>query len=170
MSATLLAFLRSSCHGMGITPRHLDAATAQEDPLTALLEEAIALRTEQRADLSLQLLEIARSAGLASDWIEDNRARALLALDRIEEATTVLLVLCDSSIEAVAEAARSQLASLKGTEDEAPAHEVAPTAEDVLTPLLEQAIALRELGDAKGSLQLLDQAEADGLCLSLIHI
>ena len=97
MSATLHAFLRSSCRALGVEPRHLDDPSAAEDPLTALLQEAIALREEQRPELSLQVLEMACTAGLSSDWIDDNRARALLALDRIEEAEALLRRLCESN-------------------------------------------------------------------------
>ncbi|NDG76067.1 MAG: hypothetical protein EBX49_12265, partial [Synechococcaceae bacterium WB8_1B_136] len=117
MSATMLAFLRSSCRGMGVQPRHLDDPSAVEDPLKAVLEEAISLREEQRPELSLELLEIARSAGLSSDWIEDNRARALLALGRLEEAQVLLEALRGSAIEAVAEAAQAQLAQLAEPND-----------------------------------------------------
>lgn len=112
MSATLQAFLRSSCRGLGVDPRYLDSPAAAEDPLTALLQEAIALREEQRAELSLQVLEIASAAGLSSEWIDDNRARALLALDRADEARHLLHSLCDSATEAIAAAARSQLEAL----------------------------------------------------------
>jgi hypothetical protein len=157
MSSTLQAFLRSSCRGLGHEPRFLDSSDAAEDPLTAVLQEAIALRQEQRADLSLQLLEIARNAGLSSDWIEDNRARALLALGRVEEARLLLTTLCGSATEAIAAAARSQLAELSGHQQ--PAGDLDKA---VLTALLEQAISLRELGQARASLHLLEQAAAAG--------
>jgi hypothetical protein len=152
MSATLQAFLRSSCRGLGHEPRFLDTPEAADDPLTALLQEAIALRDEERADLSLRLLEIACTAGLSNDWIEDNRARALLALERIEEARVLLTTLSGSEIQDVAAAARSQLAELSGH----------PQQEEELTGLLEEAIHLREQGQARASLALLEQAAAAG--------
>jgi len=182
MSATLQAFLRSSCRGLGVDPRYLNSPEAADDPLTALLQEAIALREDQRAELSLQVLEIAIAAGLSSEWIDDNRARALLALERNDEAQQLLQKLLNSPTEAIAEAARSQLEALgHGPE---PAAENPPTdpmpmesADGVetsqvfetsagdppeLIALLEQAIDLREQGQAEASLELLEQAEADG--------
>jgi len=116
MSATLQAFLRSSCRALGVEPRHLDDPSAAEDPLTALLQEAIALREEQRPELSLQVLEMACTAGLGSDWIDDNRARALLALDRTEEAEALLRRLCESSTAEIADSAQSLLAALSQSE------------------------------------------------------
>jgi predicted Zn-dependent protease len=161
MSATMLAFLRSSCRGMGVQPRHLDDPSAVEDPLKAVLEEAISLREEQRPELSLELLEIARSAGLSSDWIEDNRARALLALGRLEEAQVLLEALRGSAIEAVAEAAQAQLAEPNDADQEL-GTELSQEQHQALTALLEQAIALRQENQVEASLALLDQALADG--------
>lgn len=175
MSATLQAFLRSSCRGLGVEPRFLDDPAAAADPLTALLQEAIALREEHRAELSLQVLEMARSAGLNSDWLDDNRARALLALERHEEAELLLHELCQSSTEAIAESAREQLETMRrGPADgqeriqvlampEAHTETEEATADDTaLIALLERAITLREQGLAEASLALLNDALTSG--------
>jgi hypothetical protein len=179
MSATLHAFLRSSCRALGVEPRHLDDPSAAEDPLTALLQEAIALREEQRPELSLQVLEMACTAGLSSDWIDDNRARALLALDRIEEAEALLRRLCESNTAEIADAAQSLLAALSQSEatvepdasadsgENTQAPQVMGAAEATddnpeLTALLERAILLREQGMAQLSLELLEHGAAVG--------
>lgn len=179
MSATLQAFLRSSCRALGVEPRHLDDPSAAEDPLTALLQEAIALREEQQPELSLQVLEMACTAGLSSDWIDDNRARALLALDRTEEAEALLRRLCESSTAEIAAAAQGLLAALSqgemtvepdtsadsGDNNEASQAMGAADATDdnpELTALLERAILLREQGMAELSLELLEHGAAAG--------
>ena len=52
----------------------------------ALLEEAIASREGDQPLFSLALMELALAKGYRSPWLQDNRARALVALDRLEEA------------------------------------------------------------------------------------
>ena len=54
--------------------------------LQEVLEEAIRLRESGKPEQSLDLLDRAEAQGLQSPWLEDNRARALLALDRVEKA------------------------------------------------------------------------------------
>ena len=161
MTATLRAFLVNSSRALGVEPRHLNDPAADGDVQTALLKDAIALREMGHAERSLGLLAAAAEAGLASDWIEDNRARALLALGRRGEAQALFQTLSACGTEAVAAAALEQLAAFG---DATPAPAPAPTAEPIdPTPLLEQAIALRENGELQASLELLDQAKADGL-------
>ena len=163
MTATLRAFLVNSSRALGVEPRHLNDPAADGDVQTALLKDAIALREMGHAERSLGLLAAAAEAGLASDWIEDNRARALLALGRRGEAQALFQTLSACGTEAVAAAALEQLAAF-GDATPAPAPAPAPTAEPIdPTPLLEQAIALRENGELQASLELLDQAKADGL-------
>ena len=112
MTATLRAFLVNSSRALGVEPQHLNDSAADDDVQTALLQDVIALREAGDADLSLRLLEAAEEAGLVSDWIEDNRARALLALKRTDEAVDLLKVLCHCETEAVAVAAREHLKNL----------------------------------------------------------
>ena len=52
----------------------------------ALLEEAIASREGGAAPFSLALMEWALEAGYTSPWLQDNRARALIDLQRPQEA------------------------------------------------------------------------------------
>ena len=52
----------------------------------ALLEEASLARDGGAAKASLALMDWACAAGFQSPWLQDNRARALVALDRVVEA------------------------------------------------------------------------------------
>jgi len=56
---------------------------------TSVLQEAINARNFQRADLSLAMLEAARSAGLQGPSLDDNRARALVNLSRLPDAMAI---------------------------------------------------------------------------------
>ena len=63
----------------GHEPRHLTSRSAAgEDVLTLGLKEAIHLREQGQAQLSLALLQRMQQAGLQSPWINDNAARALV--------------------------------------------------------------------------------------------
>ena len=161
MTATLRAFLVNSSRALGVEPQHLKDPAADGDVQTALLKDVIALREMGHAEHSLALLDVAAEAGLASDWIGDNRARALLALGRNDEAQALLQSLSGCGTEAVAAAAREQLEGLGAVQ---PASAPAATAEPIdPTPVLEDAIRLRESGEAEASLQVLEQALAQGL-------
>jgi hypothetical protein len=67
----------------GWDPHFLDnsqlAAVSVDVLLDACCRECIALREAGKADLSLALLEIVEIDGYTSHWLQDNRARALLA-------------------------------------------------------------------------------------------
>ena len=54
--------------------------------LHEVLEEAIRLRDDGRPELSLALLDQAEAEGHRDGWLTDNRARALVQLQRHEEA------------------------------------------------------------------------------------
>lgn len=170
MSSTLRAFLVNSSRALGVEPHHLNQPDANSDVQTALLQDVIALRDQGHADRSLALLDAAAEAGLSSDWIEDNRARALLALGRDQEALAVLETLTACGTEAVAKAAWQQMEVLTGPAV-GDSVEAVPAAADVAgpeeavdpTPVLKEAIQLRESGDAQASLEVLEQAVAKGL-------
>ena len=177
MTATLRAFLVNSSRALGVEPQHLKDPAADSDVQTALLQDVIALREMGHADRSLALLDVAAEAGLRSDWIEDNRARALLALGREGEAQALLQSLSGCGTDAVAAAAREQLAALGGAiPAPAPAAaaepiDLTPLQEDVLAPsalapelkaVLDAAIALRESGQVEASLAMLDRCSAEG--------
>jgi len=112
MTATLRAFLVNSSRALGIEPQHLKEPSAVDDVQTALLKDVIALRETGHADHSLALLDAAGEAGLTSDWIDDNRVRALLSLGREQEALPLLERLSGSEIEAVAVSANEFLQSI----------------------------------------------------------
>ena len=170
MSSTLRAFLVNSSRALGVEPHHLNQPDANSDVQTALLQDVIALRDQGHADRSLALLDAAAEAGLSSDWIEDNRARALLALGRDQEALAVLETLTACGTEGVAKAAWQQMEVLTGPAV-GDSVEAAPAAADVAgpeeavdpTPVLKEAIQLRESGEAQASLDVLEQSLADGL-------
>ena len=177
MTATLRAFLVNSSRALGAEPKYLIDPAAVGDVQTALLQDVIALREMGHADRSLALLDVAAEAGLRSDWIEDNRARALLALGREGEAQALLQSLSGCGTDAVAAAAREQLAALGGAiPAPAPAAaaepiDLTPLQEDVLAPsalapelkaVLDAAIALRESGQVEASLAMLDRCSAEG--------
>ena len=109
MIATLRAFLVNSSRALGVEPQHLNDPAADGDVQTALLKDVIALREAGDADRSLLLLEAAMEAGLVSDWVEANRARALLALGREQEALPLLELLSACGTEAVAASAKELL-------------------------------------------------------------
>ena len=79
------------------------------DPLTAVLRQSIALREQGFDALSLQLLDEAQSAGISSGWMNDNRARAMIRLGRIEPAlqlwTELLIDGSDAALQACAQRA-----------------------------------------------------------------
>ena len=177
MTATLRALLVNSSRALGAEPKYLIDPAAVGDVQTALLQDVIALREMGHADRSLALLDVAAEAGLRSDWIEDNRARALLALGREGEAQALLQSLSGCGTDAVAAAAREQLAALGGAiPAPAPAAaaepiDLTPLQEDVLAPsalspelkaVLDAAIALRESGQVEASLAMLDRCSAEG--------
>ena len=83
---TLLDDLTHLCKQAGAVADELCTLEAQQDPLTAVLRQSIALREQGLDALSLQLLEQAQSAGLSSGWMDDNRARALIRLGNVEPA------------------------------------------------------------------------------------
>jgi predicted Zn-dependent protease len=66
--------------------RGADTPAALED---AILKDAIAARERGQAAASLALLEAAVDAGLPNGWLQDNRARALVHLERIVDAVAV---------------------------------------------------------------------------------
>ena len=89
MEPSLLQVLVQLCRDWGQEPRFLLSEVATADPLLAVLEQSIAFREVGEADLSLQLLESAYQGGLQNGWLHDNRARALLALGRLDHALEI---------------------------------------------------------------------------------
>ena len=79
--------LRRHCALVGWQPRHLPAQGLATEP--QLLEELIACREAGRADLSLDLIQLADQAGWQSPWLEDNRARALVHQQQLWRAAAI---------------------------------------------------------------------------------
>ncbi|MCT0225746.1 hypothetical protein [Synechococcus sp. CS-1328] len=96
-------------------PQRLRTGLSSQDDLQQLcLEEVIGLREQGQAQLSLGLIERALTSGLASPWLEDNRARALLVLGDEEAALAIWQALQahpETSVAGTAEAMASSLGS-----------------------------------------------------------
>jgi hypothetical protein len=63
----------------------------------ALLEEGVLARERGAPATTLALMEWAIAAGFQSPWLEDNRARALVAMDRVVEACGIWRVLAETA-------------------------------------------------------------------------
>ena len=121
--------------------------------LQEVLEEAIRLRECGQPELSLALLERSHAQGLQSPWMEDNRARALVDMDRPAEACEVWRQLAENCEDMAARtAAATMLQDFQHKAQKQRRREA-----------LEEAIRLRESGQPELSLELLDRAEAEGL-------
>ncbi|QEY32396.1 hypothetical protein EVJ50_09400 [Synechococcus sp. RSCCF101] len=153
MSETLRAYLLNTCRGLGMEPVHLAGDEAREDLLTALLKEAIRLRDEQQTEASLELLDAAEEAGMQSGWIADNRARALLMLERRAEALAIWETLAADGDDEGLRAMATQMAA-QHRQDTADQDSSELTGE--LKAALDAAIALRESGQAEASLAMLE--------------
>ena len=83
----------------------------------ALLEEGVLARERGAPATTLALMEWAIAAGFQSPWLEDNRARALVAMDRVVEACGIWRVLAETAaLEEVRTAAAQMLTTLQREE------------------------------------------------------
>ena len=91
LARQLLDGLLHHCAFHRWTPHHLptDGLDPADDLLHLALQEAITSRDANRAGLSLALMEEAINQGWSSPWVLDNRARALVNLDRPDEALAI---------------------------------------------------------------------------------
>lgn len=165
----------------GHQPVHLRPGSP--DALTASLEEAIHLREQNQALLSLALLERLEAEGITSPWITDNRARAEHVLGRTGNAAALWQGLLNHHDAAAAEAAAEMLSHLQQRLLEGlhhhcsfhswqPRHLPAPNAAASVAPLhltLEEAIAAREAGRAGLSLALMEEALQQGWQSPWLH-
>ena len=108
MRPTLLDDLTQLCQQAGAAADQLCSQEAHDDPLTAVLRQSIALRDQGFDALSLQLLDQAQSAGISSGWMNDNRARALIRLGRIEPALELWSALLADGADAALQACAQQ--------------------------------------------------------------
>ena len=165
----------------GHQPVHLRPGSA--DALTASLEEAIHLREQNQAELSLALLERLEAEGFSSPWITDNRARAEHVLGRTGQAASLWQGLLNHPDAAAAEAASQMLSHLQERLLEGlhhhcsfhswpPRHLPPPNAAhsgDALHLTLEEALSAREGGRAGLSLALMEEALQQGWQSPWLH-
>ena len=95
----------------GLKANHLPSSCPNElkELELPILQEAIDLRQNGDTKFSLRLLEIAGKGGLSSPWIDDNRARALVNLQRYSEAVSIWRNLKNSNNSAAKKAAIEML-------------------------------------------------------------
>lgn len=80
----------------------------------ALLEEGVLARERGAPATTLALMEWAIETGFQSPWLDDNRARALVAMDRIVEACDIWRVLVETAaLEEVRTASAQMLKTLQ---------------------------------------------------------
>ena len=148
--------------------------------LREVLEEAIRLRDDGRPDLSLALLDQAEAEGHRDGWLTDNRARALVQLQRHEEAKRLWRNLKSSEDQALRAAAVQNLqvlaleAGMSGfhIEVQALARELSWELERIRPELihasefefalLEEGVLARERGAPATTLALMEWAIAAG--------
>lgn len=163
----LIELLETSGHG---AQRLREAGQGPEELERACLEEAILLREEGNPRLSLELITAAQELGLASPWLSDNQARALVALDRRQEAFSIWQALSTAADEACAAMAADMVTLLRnslleplqeecGRRSWLPLHLQASEAETAapLECALREVIASREGGQAELSLALVER-------------
>ena len=113
MKPQLLRDLVRLCREGGSEPDCLLAPEAEDDPLLPVLQQSIVLRDSGQPALSLSLLEQAEAGGLRSGWLLDNRARALLLLQRRDEAKALWHELRDQEDQGFRVMAAQQLKQLE---------------------------------------------------------
>ena len=113
MQPELLQDLLELCREGGYEPLALANIGPNTDLVMPVLEQSILLRESGAAELSLALLDRAEAGGLRSGWIQDNRARALLLLQRRDEAKKLWLDLQKQSNESLQNIAWEQLEQLE---------------------------------------------------------
>lgn len=142
-----------------------------------ILKEAIRLRKEDQAELSLQILELTTSAGFETDAINENKARALVNLKRNPEAVQILENLLSSKKEESQESAKRILQNLSQNLLEQSKKFLSTSGWQILhlpdnppqllaklePAILQEAIALRKAKQEKLSIAILDLSIRSGL-------
>ena len=182
MSFALRKELLNTCQALGVQLQYLPLAEAEEDVLSALLQDAIDLRSEGSNELSLELLNAAVEFGVRSGLVDDNRAWALVGLGRRPEAMGLWKELADHPDEGLRTQAQEnlrliaaelsnqliELAQASGASlPEFEGREFSSLAELEL-PLLEASIRLRSEGSNELSLELLNAAVEFGVRSGLV--
>jgi hypothetical protein len=178
-SQSLVAFLKKTIVDNQQQIRYIPEQIPQDlSKLGALiLKEAIRLRKEDEAELSLQILELTTSAGFETDAINENRARALVNLKRNAEAVQILEDLLSSKKEETQESAKiilqnlsqhlleqtKKILSINGWQIRHLPENPPQILAKLEPALLKEAIALREAKQEKLSIAILDLSIKSGL-------
>ena len=141
-----------------------------------VINEAIELRKTSKNKLSLQILNICSEAGLNSDLINDNKARALFNMGQKRDAIHIWQSLLSSKDEEVKDSAQKILSRLSKTllasvkksiaNNDLPIHHLPDETPDDLSILgiciLKEAIQLRKDKHEELSLQILETTTSSG--------
>ena len=181
----LLVKLKKTITNAGLPIQHLPEYTPQDLSILgrSILKEAIELRQSQHEALSFKLLELTTSAGFETDAINENKARALLNLQRNTEAVQILQSLLSSKNPATQTSAKNILQGLSNkllsrsrdilTKNELPIQHLPEKSDHYLTGLekaiIKESISLRKDKREKLSLQLLELSIKTGLKTELIE-
>ena len=167
----------------GHQPLHLKPSLKGDQALTSGLEEAIALREQGRAALSLELLQRLQAAGHRSPWIHDNIARVQLLQGNPDAAAALWRELQGQGDRQAAAVATQMLEQLQlqlldglmlhcTFHSWPPRHlprEAAVAAVNLLDLALREAISSREAGQPGLSLALMDEAIHQGWQSPWLH-
>ena len=178
-SQSLVAFLKRTIDDNQQQIRYIPEQIPQDlSKLGSLiLKEAIRLRKEEQAGLSLQILELTTSAGFETDAINENKARALVSLKRNAEAVQILEDLLSSKKEETQESAKRILQNLSQHLLEQTKKILSKNGWKILhlpdkppqllakleSAILQEAIALRKAKQEKLSLAILELSIKSGL-------
>lgn len=179
LSNDLLNLVKRVISNNNLPIHHLPNETPQDLSKlgVCILKEAIKLREEKQNEISLKILDITASAGFETDSINENRARALINLNRNVDAVNLLTELLSSKNQNINKSSANILESLgvgliekikKAMEidgliiDKFPENEQKSIA-SLEKFILQQAIELRKNKRERLSLQILDLSAKAGL-------
>ena len=112
----LIAKLLEQCQSQQWTPQFLQIEATSSDLnelLKTILKEAETARNNEKAGLSLELLNISINHGLTSPWFFHLKARALQELERFDEAISIWETLATNEIEGLSDKVQSALKTAK---------------------------------------------------------
>ena len=178
LASELLQSLKSKINSNKIEPKYLPD-TAPYDLATLenhIINEAIELRKNNKNELSLQILEISSDAGLKTNLINENKARALFNMKNKREAVHIWQSLLSSQDEVSRDSAQKILTRLSNdllnsvkrviSNNNLPIHHLPNETPQDLSKLgvciLKEAIKLREEQQNEISLKILDITASAG--------
>ena len=179
LSKTLLASVKKSITNNYLPIHHLPDETPDDLSILGIciLKEAIQLRKDKHEELSLQILETTTSSGFETDAINENRARALISIDRNVDAIELLKELQSSRKQKIKESAdrillmmgENLILKLKGTlaKNSWQIHYLSEKSHQPIQKLenliLKETIEMRKQKHNKLSLEILDLTVKAGL-------